>query len=702
MALADQMKVKTSDLLFEVGVEEMPSGPLNSAITQIERTAAETFAAAGLTYRDLTVYSTPRRLALCVRDLLAEQPDSSSSFRGPASSLAFDESGAPTPAGAGFAKGKGVDPADLRREIVDGVEYVFADVHNAGKPTAVILPDLLSALVDGLEFKRTQRWGSTSHRFIRPIRWVVALFDHAVLPVTIAGIEATNQTMGHRFLTKRPIELATMGEYVRTMRTNSVVVDPGERRAMIIDRSNVAAEPYGSVLIVENVLDEVVNLTELPTAIVGTFDESFLRVPREILEYAMSKHQRYFAIERSDGTLDNHFVVISNGSPARNAEIVRGHERVVRARLSDAAFFFDEDRKVSLDEFRDRLSGVVFQEKLGTLLDKSERIEWVAVQVAAQVGLEAAESTITARAAHLCKADLVSSAVVEFTEVQGTMGGHYARLSGEAQGVATAIAEHYRPRYSGDTLPSTPAGRLVAVADKIDTIVGIFAAGKAPRGTSDPFALRRAAIGVIQIALDPLPLGATRLDLAVAVNASLDSLGPLVGARDEIRDLVLDFFKTRLETILRDRGLSYDTVSAVLPVAGGDPADALARGLALEEFRSEGEDIADLSTAYTRAKNLSDTSVGTDVDGALLEGVERDLASVLDSVSATVSGAISSGSYREALTALASTRTAVDAFFEGVMVLADDPAVRRNRLALLNRFLSLFGSYADFSALVAR
>lgn len=705
MARTDaMMKPQTADLLFEIGVEEMPSAPLYAAAAQLRESASAALEGAGLAYAKLDVYFTPRRLALAVSDLVTAQPDATVTSRGPAASLAFDADGVPTPAGAGFARGRGIDPATLRREVVDGVEYVFADVHSVGRPTAILLEELLPSLVDGLQFKRTQRWGSSTARFIRPIRWVVALFNHQVLPVTIAGVVASNVSAGHRFLTRRPIELATMGEYVRTMKANSVIVDADQRRSLIVEQAHKVSASYGTVLIVDSVLNEVVNLTELPTAIVGTFDEAFLRVPREILEYAMSKHQRYFAIERADGSLDNHFVVISNGDPARSEAIVRGHERVVRARLSDAAFFFDEDRKVTLEEFRARLGGVVFQEKLGTVLGKVERIERIVGGVADDCEMDSDQRDAAVRAAHLCKADLVSSAVVEFTEVQGIMGGHYAHLSGEVPLVAGAISEHYRPRFAGDPVPTTPAGRAVALADKVDTIVGIFAVGKAPRGTSDPFALRRAAIGVLQIALAEggLPLGSRRIDITRVVDRALDALGGIVTDRTAVRAGVLDFFATRLETILRDRGIAYDTVGAVLAVSVHDPADALARAVALEQFRSEGTDINDLSVAYGRAKNLADLAAGTDVDGSLLEPVETQLVATLDDAAVRVRSAIHRGDYPAALAELASTRGAVDAYFEGVMVLVDDPALRANRLALLNRFLDLFGAYADFSALVTR
>lgn len=636
----------------------------------------------------------PRRIAVMIQGVGGRQADVRNEYRGPAAAIAFSADGSMTPAGLGFAKGKGASPDDVEVRDVDGTDYLFVTVESKGRPTGEILPDLLGGLITSIDWKRSQRWGSNSERFVRPIRWICALYGEEVVDLEFAGVRSGRLTYGHRFLAPRSIELHSMREYVKTLSLNHVVVDAEARRATIIEQAIAAAEPFGEVLIVDSVLEEVVNLTEYPNAVVGVFDESFLRVPREILESAMSKHQRYFAIERADGTLDNHFIVISNGDPKRAETIAHGNERVVRARLSDAAFFFDEDSKISLVERRVQLGRVVFQEKLGTVLDKAERIEAIATRLASEIGLDENARSVVARGAHLCKADLASSAVIEFTELQGVMGGHYARLSGEPADVALAVEEHYRPRFAGDAIPSTIAGQLVSAADKLDTIVGIFAAGKAPRGTSDPFALRRSAIGVLQISLTGTPL-----NLKVAVDAAIGALSAVEFDRESVRTAVLEFFRGRLENLLRDRGYAYDTVAAVLAVQSEEPADALARCAALDAFRSRGDDMDNLSTAFSRARNLADVAAGTLVDRSLLGEHDAALDAALGAVEHKVVALSDSREYDAVLDALASTRAAVDAFFENVMVLAEDPAVRKNRLALLNRFVALFERFADFGAL---
>ena len=686
----------TMDLLFEIGVEEMPSGPLYAAARQLEGRVPEMLSDAHLEYAQVRVLFTPRRLVVAVEGLADTQPDITVEHRGPAAKIAFDESGNLTPAGAGFARGKGADPAALEVRDVEGTQYVFASVTTQGQPTEAVLAPLLSHVVAGIDWPKSQRWGSGDVRFIRPVRWMLALFGSQVIPVQFGDVVAGSVTYGHRFLSGRPIEVTSLREYPKLLSANHVVVDQAQRREMIVEAARHAAARYGTVLLPENVLAEVVNLTESPNALLGTFDEEFLRVPREILEYAMSSHQRYFAIERPDGSLDNHFVVISNGSVAAADEIVRGHERVVRARLADAAFFFDEDCKVPLTEWRQQLGSVVFQDKLGTVLDKAVRVESLAGALAASASLSPEEAATALRAAHLCKADLVTSAVVEFTNLQGVMGAHYARAAGESDAVATAIYQHYQPRYAGDALPATPAGQIVAAADKLDTICSIFAAGKAPRGTSDPFALRRAAIGVLQIAMGPL-----KLDVRQAVATAFDTLADVEFDRASVESAVVDFIAGRLETILRDRGYTYDTVAAVLAVQSASPSDAADRCRVLQQYRDSNDSMADLATAFGRAVNLSDAAVGTTVSRDSFTQFDEDLDRALSAAEQQAADLMARAEYDQLLGVFATLRTPIDAFFENVMVMDSDPVVRANRLALLNRFVALFHQFADFSLVVS-
>ena len=684
----------TRDFLFEIGTEELPSAPLNKALIQLTSLIKKNFSNARIDYRDFTLYSTPRRIAFVMRDVVEQQEDSVLEYKGPAKNLAFDDNGNPTPAAAGFARSKGVEVGDLEVRELDGVEYLYAVKEQKGTNTADILPQLLSDLITSLEWKRSQRWGSGDERFARPVRWLVALFGTEVIPVKFGHLVAGNVSQGYRFLDNREVVLDEPSEYVEKLANKYVVVSQAARKETILEGIVESAKPFGKEIINEGVLEEVINLTEWPTVLVGKFDEEFLRVPREILEYAMSKHQRYFAIERTDGTLDNHFLVVSNGDDAYNAQIIEGHERVIRARLADAAFFYDEDRKVPLEQWLEKLEHVVFQEKLGTTAQKVARMEKLAAYLSKFAGLNKEETEHALRATHFAKADLVTNAVVEFTEVQGVMGGYYAAAQGEAPEVAQAITQHYRPRFAQDAIPDTAVGQIVAVADKIDTIAGIFAAGKAPKGTSDPFALRRGAIGILQIALKGIAINLDEL-----ISQALDNLSDISFDRSSVESDIKAFFIARLESMLKDSGISSEVISAVLAVSNTFPHDIFARCSALQAFHNEGSDIESLSAAYKRAKNLSDTSVGTNVNEALLEDVERHVVTALSQARADIKALVSSGSYHEALTRYAQLKEPVDAFFDGVMIMDENEAVRKNRLALLNIFVELFSEFADFSAL---
>jgi len=696
------MKPTARDLLFEIGVEEMPSTPLNAATVQLRQLASDALSAARLEYESMAVYATPRRLSLLVHALLDCQADAQLNYRGPAAEVAYDSEGKPTKALEGFLRSKGLELDQIEVREENGADYVCATVEQTGEQTVKLLPQILTGLIAGLDWKRSQRWGSGDERFVRPVRWLLALYGVTTIPVQFGALQSGTTTMPHRFMGLGPVAIATPNEYKNVLRGNRVIVDQDLRRKMIVEGIQAAAEPYGEAQIPAAVLDEVVNLVEYPTVLVGAFDESFLRVPREILEDAMSTHQRYFAIEhpgageRGGSSLDHHFIVVSNGDPAYNDQIIAGHERVLRARLADAAFFYDEDCKVGLSAWAQKLSGLGFQDKLGTMEDKTARIVKLTGWLADAWDLDEAERAAAVRAAELAKADLTSSAVIEFTDLQGIMGGHYARAQGEDEPVAIAITEHYRPRFSGDDVPSTRAAAAVAVADKADTIAGTFAVGKAPKGSSDPFGLRRAAIGILQIglaepALDTDELLARALGAYDTLDFDHDALAAATGA----------FFRSRLETILRDEGFSFNIVAAVLATVASRPADAHARCEALVRFVGQGSDYEDLSTAFTRAKNLSDPSVGREVEATLLTEPERPFATALKELAPEARALAADGAYDQFLALLATMRGPVDTFFEQVMVMDEDPALRRNRLALLNNFIALVEQFADFRALIA-
>ncbi|MCL2492223.1 MAG: glycine--tRNA ligase subunit beta, partial [Coriobacteriia bacterium] len=646
---------------------------------------------------EFSLYATPRRIAFILTNIPVVTDDMIHEYKGPALSAAYtegDPSKEPTKALEGFARSKGIDVADIEIRTVEGVDYVFATTTEKGRLTSEILPKLLSEVLESIQWPKTQRWGSGDVRFVRPIRWLVALFGNKVIPVQFGDIVSDRYTSGHRFIAPQKVELATPKEYAHVLKGNKVNVSPQKRRADIEKGAREVSKDYGEVLLNNEVLDEVVNLAEFPQIALGTFDEEFLRGPREILEYAMGKHQRYFAVQRKDGSLDHHFVVVSDGDPDFKDQIVEGHERVIRARLADVVFFYDEDLKIPLDDWLTKLEKAVFQEKLGSVRDKVQRIESLIDLLAQYTEISDEERTQAMRAARLAKADLATSAVIEFTDLQGIMGSRYALAQGENGEVARAIREHYRPRFSGDDLPTTLSGKLISIADKMDTIAGIFAIGNAPTGTSDPYALRRSAIGILQILLDT-PF----IDLDSLISAALDQyVGVIDFDYETTYEQIRAFFMSRLEVILKGEGTSSEVVSAVLARVASEPYDAVLRSKALEEFIAQ-DNIINLSTALKRAKNLAQPQVGMHVDTALLSGPEKELNDALEDVAKREPYLSAQKLYPELLTLYSGLRRPVDDFFDGVMIMDKDETLKKNRLAILNTLVELVERFADLSRL---
>lgn len=682
-------------LAFEIGTEEIPAFDLHRATLQLEKLVPEALDAVRIPHGDVAVYTTPRRLIAIVADVADETEALEEVFRGPSVKIAFDADGNPTKAATGFARGKGVDVDALERREENGVEYVFATKSIAARDVAELLPGVLEGVITGTSWPKSCRWGTTSEYFSRPVRWLVALLDERVIPVRFAGLTAGNLTRGHRFLAPGPHEVATAADLLGVVEAAHVVSSEQAREAVIREGVAQAEQRTGArAELPEKTLLEVVNLCEQPTVLVGTFDEEFLRVPEEIIVDAMLMHQRYFPLYDADGKLTNNFIVVSNGDPAHADTITGGNERVVRARLSDAKFFYEEDLKHPLETYVDRLDEVVFQETLGTMKEKADRIVALAKHLAADAQLSEADAADAERAAYLAKADLVTNAVVEFTSVQGVMGSYYAAACGESDQVARAIADHYRPRFSGDEPPASDVGRIVAMADKLDTVCGLFAVGQGPTGSSDPFALRRSAIGIVAMLEAGLPVS-----LAAAIDAALGTYqdAGIDFDRDAIRAEVADFFVTRTKVMLRDGGCSHDTMDAVLATGVEEPAQIIARTYVLEAERlSAPEAFDDLATAFARANNLRDADLGVEVDEALLSDAERALLVATDEAAACVKEALAVDHFGAALAALAALRAPIDAFFEDVLIMDDDLALRENRLRLLNRFVAVFAHVADF------
>ena len=696
---------ETRDFLLEIGTEEMPSAPLINAVKQLGPLVERGLDEAGLAHGEVRVASTPRRLAAIVSDVACETEAVHEVRRGPAASIAFAEDGAPTKAAEGFARKCGVAASELVRRVEDdGREYVFAEKSIPSAPAMPILSELSERVIGGLEWPnyRSQRWGSEHQTFVRPIRWICALLGSEVVPVRYADVTSGNTTRGHRVLGPGEHVVAEPAAYESVLESCGVLLEDRRRQVIAEGIARVEAERGGAhVDTPRRVLDEVVNLCEWPTVVVGTFDEEFLAVPHEIICESMLSNQRYFPIYDAEGKLTREFVIVMNTRPENAERVIEGNECVVRARLYDAKFFYEEDLKRPLEDYLPRLGEVTFQERLGTMLQKAERMERLAPEVARRsLGLDEGHAQLAARAARLAKADLVTQAVVEFTSQQGVMGGYYAAAAGEPAEVSEAIRDQYRPRFAGDEPPAGPVGVAVAVSDKLDTICGMFAIEQPPTGSSDPFAVRRSAIGVITMLRD-----AERGALAELVGCALDAYEAqgLAFDRESTQANVLAFFQGRLASIARDEGVSPDTVEAVSAVGVVDPGEFLARAHALEDARREDPaTFESLAQAYARAANLADPALGTGVDEALLGDAERALLATCDEGSRKVESALEAGDFASAIGALAALKGPIDRFFDDVLVMDEDTAVRENRLRLLNRFVSVFSGVADIGALSRR
>lgn len=681
-------------LAFEIGVEEIPAFDLDSANKQLEKMVPAAFADARIPYDSIEIHSSPRRLIVMAYGVADATEALVEEYKGPAAKIAFDADGNPTKAAIGFARGKGLSPESLERREVNGTEYVFATKNIPATPVADLLPDVLAGFITAIKWPRSCRWAAYREYFVRPVRWIVAMLDDDVLPVSFAGAESSNFTMGHRVLAPGKHAVDTAANLLDVIRAAYVIPTQAERERII--REGVAAieaETGFTADLPAKTLLEVVNLSEYPQPLVSTFDEEFLQVPEEIIVDAMLMHQRYFPLYDAAGKLTNKFIIVSNGNPECAATIIDGNERVVRARLDDAKFFYEEDLKHPLESYIEKLDKVVFQESLGTVRQKAERLEKLACALSADAQLSAADAADAKRAARLCKADLVTNAVIEFTSVQGVMGSYYAAASGETPQVAQAIGQHYQPRFAGDALPDTTVGKLVALADKLDTICGLFAVGQGPTGSSDPFALRRSAIGIVNMLEAGLPIS-----LAAAIDESLASFAAQGVAFDAaVRAEVVDFFVTRTKVMLRDAGVNADTIDAVLAAGVEEPAVISQRAHALEDARAnDAETFDNLATAYARANNLRKPELGEGVDDALLTEPERALAGAVATAEQAVASALASDDFAAALSQLAALRAPIDGFFADVMVMDEDAALRDNRLRLLNRFVAVFANVADF------
>ncbi|AMV71401.1 glycine--tRNA ligase subunit beta [Desulfuromonas carbonis] len=683
----------SAELFLEIGTEEIPAGFLRPAMQDLERLLRKELENARIGFGAIRTFATPRRLAIAVQGVADLQERMELTVAGPSVKVAFDADGKPTRAAEGFARANGVEVAALSRMTTDKGEYLYLSKVEEGRPSAELLPEILPRVITAIPFKKSMRWKDLDIRFARPVHWIVALFGGKVVPFGFGNLSAGNRSRGHRFMASEEFVVETVAQWQAELAKRFVMVDKDERRALIEKGIVTAAQQVGGTVNPDpELLDEVSYLVEDVTPLCGSIEERFLQLPRELLITSMREHQRYFTVAGADGQLLPHFITISNTRPTDPSVVIKGNERVLRARLSDAMFFWSEDQKVKLESRLEALKNVVYQQKLGTSYEKVMRFQELAVGLADQ--LDPAVKGLTERAALLAKCDLETGMVYEFPELQGVMGREYARLEGEEERVALAIFEHYLPTGAGGELPSDNVGAFVSIADKIDTICGCFGVGLIPTGTADPYALRRSAIGILNIILDR----GFRLSLPQLVRQSVALLeGKLTRPAAEVRAEVVEFIRLRLVNLLAGQDYPADVIEAVLSAAFDDVVDAVARVKALAELKGRA-DFEPLAIAFKRVVNIIKGGIATPVDPALFEAeCEHALQQALTAAAGEVGKQVAAGDYPAALRTIAGLRAPVDAFFDGVMVMAKDEKVKENRLALLTGVARLFEGIADFS-----
>ena len=711
-------------LLFEIGTEEIPAKFMPGILKQLKELAAAKMQELRIPFEDITVYGTPRRMAFIAGGVAETQADVVVEAKGPSVKIAY-VSGAPSKAAQGFARGQGVDVKDL----VVRDNYVYAVKHLAGQPVVELLPGLLMDILTSLSFPKTMRWADYEFRFVRPIRWMVALFGDQIIPVEICGVKSGKFSMGHRFMqqslkaaaesqgllsaalskvgnkvysalagVKGAVEIPSAGDYKKVMYDNFVMVDQDERRALILQQiKDLAAQNGGEAEINEDLLEEVNYLVEWPTALCGKFEEKFLSLPKECIITPMREHQRYFPVLDEDGNLLNKFITVRNGGSEHLDIVTHGNERVLRARLSDAEFFFNEDRATKLEDRLEKLKTVSFQEGLGNMYDKSERLVKMAEMLRFAINTPVDEEELR-RCALLCKTDLVTGMVIEFTELQGVMGREYALLDGEKPEVATGIFEHYLPRFAGDALPATTIGRIVGIGDKLDNICATFSRGLAPTGSQDPYALRRQALGVINILID----ANYHISLAKIIAGTLYLLDIKPEETGKLVPQIMEFFKQRLRNLLMDQGIRYDVIDAVFAdKRNDDVVDLAARCKALAAYVEAGnaEPLVQVSVRVSNLCKKIEKEVA--ISGALFKDEsENKLHEVVAAVSKEIIPEIVLYDYAAVLKAGEKVIEPVNAFFDNVMVMDEDENVKNNRLAMLEEVRGIVNAVGDLSLLV--
>ena len=689
------------DFVLEIGTEEIPARFMAGALREIEIKATKVFKKERIIYKSLAAFGTPRRLTLYVKDLQDVGEALVEERKGPSAKVAFDQNGSPTQAAHGFARGQNVNTQDLVVKHTSSGEYVFAVVKEAGQDIRELFPKILPELILSLDFPKPMRWGYSNIKFIRPIRWLLSLYGDEVINIEIEGIRSGDFTSGHRFLGKEKVKITDAGSYFMQLEEEYVIIDQNKRRELVwsqIEQTAILEE--GRVIPDERLLEEINFLLEYPTALCGKFSESYLELPKEVLITVMKEHQKYFPMWDKEGKLLAKFITVRNGDRNYLDIVTEGNQKVLEARLNDAGFFYKEDVKVSLEQKTELLKAVVFQESLGTMLQKVSRIKKLVEWLATDLQVPNQKKELFTRTAHLAKADLVSNMVYEFPELQGTMGYYYALYDNESEEVALAVKEHYQPRFSGDDVPSTMAGTVVAIADKIDTICGCFAVDIRPTGSGDPYALRRQAQGICfiitknQLEIDLFGLITQSLQHYRAQGLNFDYV--------EVNNSILEFFKQRLAGLMEEQGFKYDVVNCVLQSSWSNIVDTLAKAEALMRFK-ENKRYSELITSYTRASNLAKNSLTGLVDEKLfVEDTERILWEKYREMQRNTAVLWDNRSYGEVLERYNTLKTYIDDYFEKTMVMDEDENIKNNRLAMLKMLVDYLAPFGDLSKLLSR
>ena len=679
------------DLLFEIGAEEIPAGFMPNILGQLKQLAETKLNDAHLPFESIETYGTPRRLALIVKGIADASAEISERHKGPSASIAYDADGNATKAAIGFARGKGLDVADL--VVEDG--YIYAETKTAGVPAKDIVSEMLPQLITGLNFPKSMHWGDLDAKFVRPVRWLVALLDEEVIPVEFATVKSGNVTRGHRFLGADEITIKNAASYVDTLKENFVMVDQDARRELISKQlHDIAASKNASIVWDDDLLEEINYLVEWPTALCGGFEESYLALPDAAIITPMKDHQRYFPLVGQDGKLLPMFLTVRNGSDHSIEVVQAGNERVLRARLDDAKFFFNEDRKQPLIDRQDGLTKIVFQEGLGNLADKTERLLKLGRVFGEECGLHEDAAVVLERATELAKTDLTTGMVTEFTELQGVMGKEYALLDGESPEVAEAIFEQYLPRFAGDVLPQTEAGKVLSIIDKVDNIVATFSRGLIPTGSQDPYALRRQTIGILNILLG----SDWNISLRPIFKASMELLNVAADKQEELLNKVEEFFTLRLKNIFLDREVPHHVIDLLL--SNNELSVADAEGLVNALLANRIDENVELVQAYTRMYNLVKDVEYTGVNRDLLkEDAEKALFEAASKASEASLAAWEAGDYAAVVAVPATLVPTINQFFEDVMVMDKDEAIKANRLQLVRLAYSVMAIIGDISAL---